>query len=242
MRKFSSLACSSFFSHRHTNIQFLRRIERPLCFQLSTTNRRWYSTVPPPPPKDETIVELPDKRKYTGTFHAESKYPLPGTTLEEDGDIYIGEYNPSWQRHGRGKAWLADGTHYDGRFENDEFVEGKVTIPDGMDTIVFEGTLKNELFVKGTLTSKGVVYVGGYEENAPHGKGTMKLPNGAYLEGNFFRGKLHGHGKMKLENGYVYIGEFVHGTIMSGELRTPEYNYEGQFGPGGLPQGNGRSE
>jgi len=70
----------------------------------------------------------------------------------------------------------------------------------------------------------------------------MILSQGAYMEGSFFRGKLHGEGTMKLENGFLYRGQFQHGTILQGELRTPEYTYEGQFNDAGLPHGKGRSE
>ncbi|KNH06779.1 MORN repeat-containing protein [Perkinsela sp. CCAP 1560/4] len=168
--------------------------------------------------------------------------PMAGTVLEEDGDYYIGEFNEKWERHGKGKAWLADGTHYEGEFADDELVDGTVVVQEGMDSIVFTGKLVNEQFQTGTLRSRGIVYTGSFAENTPHGEGYMQLPRGAYLRGNFYRGKLHGKGTMRLENGYVYTGNFLHGVLTAGELRTTTFRYEGQLGMGGLPQGMGRSE
>ena len=204
-----------------------------------------YCTASPQPPSSVERIALPDGRCFTGRFtldSAKTKHPASGTTLEEDGDLYTGEFNADWKRHGAGKAWLADGTHYDGRFSDDDFVEGTVSVPDGADSIVFTGTLRDEQFHHGTLRSRGVVYTGDFEHNAPHGAGFMQLPRGGYLKGAFFRGKLHGKGTLKLENGYVYSGNFVHGLLTAGELRTRTFKYEGQLNQGGLPSGMGRGE
>lgn len=71
----------------------------------------------------------------------------------------------------------------------------------------------------------------------------LKFVTGALQEGTFFRGKLHGEKcKWKLESGQVYLGNFVHGVITSGELRTAEFTYEGEFNERGQAHGVGRQE
>eukprot|EP00796_Vickermania_ingenoplastis_P012978 gene12978-8829_t len=186
------------------------------------------------------IAVLPDGRVYRGKFDEKSGAPLPGSRLEDDGDLYEGEYNHQWQREGCGRAWLADGTCYEGRFEADELVEGTVRIPQGTQELVFEGTLKDEAFVRGRLTSPEYVYEGEFRDNEPDGKGKLVFATGAEQSGTFRRGKLHGKEcKMKLEGGFVYIGEFLDGVVRYGKLFTPTYTYEGEFNEHGRAHGTG---
>ena len=188
------------------------------------------------------IARLPDGRVYKGTFTTEG-FPEPKTQLEEDGDIYIGAFNKQWQRHGDGVAYLLDGTKYTGRFENDELVEGKVEVPDGTSTLVFEGKLKDEQFVSGKLRGPDYTYEGEFRDNSPHGKGKLTFDNGGYQHGTFYRGKLHGTDCVsRLPNGYMYRGDFLAGVIHRGELRAPTYIYEGEFNESGAAHGMGRME
>ncbi|KAG5506381.1 hypothetical protein JKF63_05884 [Porcisia hertigi] len=186
------------------------------------------------------ITILPDGRVYSGSYDAASGFPLPGSQLEEDGDLYRGEFNCQWQREGRGEAWLADGTHYAGVFKGDEIIEGVVRIPNGTTEVVFEGTLHDETFVRGRLTQADFVYEGEFSANEPHGKGKLVFATGAVQEGTFFHGKLHGSDcKMKLDGGFVYVGEFLDGQIRRGTLYTPTYTYEGEFNDHGRAHGEG---
>ncbi|KAL7704127.1 MORN repeat [Lotmaria passim] len=186
------------------------------------------------------VTILPDGRVYSGSYDAEKGFPLPGSQLEEDGDLYRGEFNVAWQREGNGEAWLADGTHYKGTFKADELREGVVRIPNGTAEVVFEGTLKDESFVKGKLTQSDFVYEGEFADNQPQGKGRLVFSTGAEQEGTFFHGKLHGTGcKMKLEGGFVYVGDFLDGQIRRGTLYTPTYTYEGEFNDHGRAHGEG---
>lgn len=186
------------------------------------------------------ITMLPDGRVYSGAYDAAAGFPLAGSQLEEDGDLYRGEFNSLWQREGKGEAWLADGTHYKGIFKGDELREGVVRIPNGTTEVVFEGTLKDECFVKGKLTQSDFVYVGEFSDNKPHGKGKLTFSTGAEQEGTFFNGKLHGTDcKMKLEGGFVYVGDFMDGQIHRGTLYTPTYTYEGEFNEHGRAHGEG---
>eukprot|EP00758_Cryptobia_borreli_P002210 Tbor_TRINITY_DN2862_c0_g1::TRINITY_DN2862_c0_g1_i1::g.23175::m.23175 len=188
----------------------------------------------------EGVATTPDGRVFKGTFDRETGAPCSGCQMEEDGDVYRGSYNNRWQRTGEGEAFLLDGTHYKGVFEEDELVKGVVRIPDGMDEIVFEGTLKEEMFVKGIMTQKDFTYEGEFEGNCPHGKGKLTLNTGAELEGTFYNGKLHGRNcRQKMESGITYIGDFENGVIKRGCLYTPNYTYDGCFGSDGRANGEG---
>lgn len=186
------------------------------------------------------VTILPDGRVFSGSYDAQAGFPLPGSQLEEDGDLYRGEFNAQWQREGRGEAWLADGTHYAGVFHQDEITQGVVRIPNGTTEIVFEGTLRDESFVKGKLQQSDFAYEGEFEDNQPHGKGRLVFSTGALQEGTFFHGKLHGADcKMKLDGGFVYVGDFLDGQIRRGTLYTPTYTYEGEFNEHGRAHGEG---
>ena len=189
------------------------------------------------------VATLPDGRVFQGQFHETSGVPRSGAQLEEDGDMYRGDFNAGWQRHGNGEAWLLDGTYYRGRFELEALVEGLVRIPQGLDEIVFQGTLKDEMFVTGCLKQREFEYVGDFEQNVPHGKGMLRFFNGAQQEGTFFRGKLHGSNcKMKLDSGSVYVGEFLDGQIRRGILHTSTFTYDGEFDEFGKAHGEGMQE
>jgi hypothetical protein len=191
----------------------------------------------------EGTATLPDGRKYVGKFDSASGVPLPDTVLHEDGDVYQGAFNDKWQRHGEGAAMLADGTKYAGVFLDDELTHGIVRIPETQGELKFTGSLKDEQFVKGRLENADYVYEGEFENNQPHGRGTLKFTSGALQEGTFYRGQLHGpNGKLRLESGHVYTGDFVGGRIRSGVLRTPTFTYEGDFNEQGMAEGEGRAE
>ena len=157
-------------------------------------------------------ARLADGRKYVGEFSPATGAPLKGTRLEEDGDVYVGEYNSKWQRHGRGEAVLQDGTRYSGRFEDDDLVEGCVRLRQGRSEVFFEGTLRDETFVRGTLTTRDYVYTGEFDQNTPTGRGHLRFTDGTEQVGTFYRGELHGANcKLKLPNGNVYLGNFMNG-------------------------------
>lgn len=178
----------------------------------------------------EGVTTLPDGREFNGNYDAINGHPLKGSRLCEDGDVYEGEFNNSWQREGLGKARLADGTCYEGKFEQDELVEGVVTIPQGTTEVVFKGKLQNETFLRGVLTTPDYRYEGDLLNNEPDGVGKLIFATGEMQEGTFRCGKLHGANcKLKLNGGFVYVGEFVDGHIRYGILYTPTYRYEGEF-------------
>eukprot|EP00760_Papus_ankaliazontas_P002513 PhM_4_TR11052/c0_g1_i1/m.35415 len=197
-------------------------------------------------------VKLDDGRTYIGQFSSTpaARHPLPGTVLTDDGDTYTGEYNAQWQRCGRGESWHSDGSYCKGTFDKDELVDGEVWFSSGSGSgdqlSHFKGKLRDGAFQHGMLHSPPTTtYTGAFKpdgSNVPHGKGKLELGGGRYLEGTFADGALQGYGTMRLENGFLYRGEFEKGVIQSGELRTPEYVYEGDFNAAGRPHGTGRSE
>ena len=186
------------------------------------------------------VATMPDGRVFKGTFDPDSGAPTPGSQLEEDGDLYKGEFNAQWQRCGQGESFLLDGTHYKGLFADDMLVKGTVRVPDGVDEVVFEGELRDEEFVKGTLKRKDCTYVGEFQNNQPHGKGRLSFHTGAEQEGTFFNGMLHGGNcRQRLESGFLYVGEFEEGMIKRGQLYSPTYTYDGQFNKDGRAHGEG---
>lgn len=186
------------------------------------------------------IAILPDGRCFKGNFDETTGAPLSGTQLEEDGDVYVGSYNSKWQRDGQGESWLADGTHYKGTFVEDELTRGTVRIPSGVTEVLFEGTLRDEEFVQGTLKQSDFTYTGEFQNNRPHGRGSLEFTNGASQEGTFRDGSLHGPNcTMKLEGGFVYVGSFLEGKIKRGLLYTPTYTYDGEFSEQGKAHGEG---
>jgi hypothetical protein len=101
-------------------------------------------------------IQLEDGRCYDGPFDSVTGVPTTGCKLTDGNDYYVGEYNSSWQRHGKGKAVLDGGsTTEEGTFFEDDFVEGTVTtIDENGDRVIFKGTLHENQFKHGTLKHK----------------------------------------------------------------------------------------
>ena len=55
-------------------------------------------------------------------------------------------------------------------------------------------------------------YVGSFMNGMYNGKGTMFFNNGAFLTGEWKKGKLNGKGSFLSETGVLYIGDFVNGV------------------------------
>lgn len=70
----------------------------------------------------------------------------------------------------------------------------------------------------------------------------LKMPRGAFYEGEYSNGKPHGMGKLTLRNGTVYIGPFKHGEKGDGYgviNHASGTKYEGNV-KDGLPHGRGK--
>lgn len=244
LRRFSPASGKKLIEKKLSNGTLIKGVLNPKCL-LEKEDHGIPSGSPSSSPLSpfllEGVTQLPDGRVYSGKYNPEKGFPLPGSRLEDDGDLYEGSFNEQWQREGEGRAWLADGTYYEGRFEKDELVEGMVRVPQGIYEVIFRGTLKDESFVRGRLTSHDCAYEGFFHNNEPEGKGKLVfMDTGAEQEGTFRQGKLHGPDcKMKLPSGYVYVGEFMDGIIRYGKLFTPTYTYEGEFNKHGRAHGTG---
>lgn len=108
-------------------------------------------------------------------------------------------------KHGLGKEVLSNGTIYDGTFESNYFVKGKVSWPNGM---FYEGTFQNGVF---------------------DGEGVLQLTDYKY-EGTFFKGLKHGQGTLSSSDGRKYEGEFKEDVFHSGVLSYPNGNsYQGEY-------------
>ncbi len=74
-------------------------------------------------------------------------------------------------------------------------------------------------------------YTGQFRANLRDGRGKMTLPNGAFYEGQFSRGKMQGEGTMTYANGDKYTGAWVN-DLPNGQgkyyFKTRE-RYEGKF-------------
>lgn len=239
--KYSPASSSFFVEKKLSDGTFIKGILNPRCLSEEIQTSVSCSSLFTSPALLEGMTQLPDGRVYYGKYHPEKGFPLPGSRLEEDGDLYEGSFNTKWQREGSGKAWLADGTYYEGLFDQDELVEGTVRVPQGIHEVVFKGSLKDESFIQGRLTSNEYVYEGSFHNNEPNGKGKLIfIDTRAEQEGTFRNGKLHGSDcKMKLPSGYVYVGDFLDGHIRYGKLFTPTYTYEGEFNEHGRAHGTG---
>lgn len=79
-----------------------------------------------------------------------------------------------------------------------------------------------------SATSK---YTGQFKSSLREGRGKMTLPNGAYYEGQFSRGKMHGEGSMTYANGDKYIGTWAN-ELPNGTGKyffKSKERYEGNF-------------
>ncbi len=106
-----------------------------------------------------------------------------------------------------------DGVLIEGNFERGQLRPGKMTTSDGS---VFEGN----------LDMKGVL----------HGKGKVKLANGALIEGNFEHNFLQGMGKITFADGSSNEGNFDNHLLQGkGKIRFADgVSIEGNFERGNL--------
>lgn len=109
--------------------------------------------------------------------------------------------------------------------------------------ILYRGDFANGRIVTGSVQVGPVTYQGEFLDNAPHGRGTMTLPDGRVATGPFEDGHATGRGfEIKWPNGSRYQGDIdrkgydMEGT---GTLTYADGSvYEGEFHDGRL-QGNG---
>jgi hypothetical protein len=145
----------------------------------------------------------------------------PYLAERSDGSIYTGDVN-YWRdqnlfiMHGQGMLIYPNNLVFEGRFENNQFVEGKcyhINRRAAMFGAVYEGEFKNgKEDGKGTETYRhGNVYSGTFKNGVYEGEGTEKIQNGATYSGEFKNGVYEGEGTFTYINGDTYKGSFKGG-------------------------------
>jgi hypothetical protein len=125
----------------------------------------------------------------------------------------------------------------------DGFVSGPGELKiEGRLPMVYRGDFAAGRIVRGSFQLPMVSYEGEFLDNAPHGRGTMKLPDGLVASGSFEKGHATGQEfELKWPNGSHYQGGVGKHLAMEG-TGTLTYSdgttYEGEFRDGRL-EGNG---
>jgi hypothetical protein len=155
------------------------------------------------------------------------KRPGMQRIVSPDGSKYIG-FLKDGKRHGAGRFVWPDGSEYRGEFrEGEPDGEGIYWFPDGRRKRV---SYKNGKQIEAKMISNtgrlGDCVYGEYESNGrysgwyrgdrmkgyvPHGRGTMRYPNGSLYTGQWKKGRMHGNGTIKWEDGSQYAGQWVRG-------------------------------
>jgi hypothetical protein len=119
---------------------------------------------------------VPQNKEHTGVS-PELEVSFMGTFLPDQGEIINGKFT------GKGVWTAADGSKYDGEFENNKIIKGVWTAADGTK---YEGGFKdNERHGQGveTMAPCGTRYEGGFKDNERHGPGILTFASGTNYEG-----------------------------------------------------------
>eukprot|EP01090_Pellita_catalonica_P015093 TRINITY_DN3992_c0_g1_i1.p1 TRINITY_DN3992_c0_g1~~TRINITY_DN3992_c0_g1_i1.p1 ORF type:complete len:1039 (-),score=172.33 TRINITY_DN3992_c0_g1_i1:36-3047(-) len=168
---------------------------------------------------------------YTGTWNSGLK-DGEAEIRWKNGDYFKGNFANDL-RTGYGTLICANGTAYEGNWENDNYHgKGKLTLPQG----VYEGDFEyGERSGQGTLLyANGDSYVGSWKEGLRDGRGNFKSATGMVTyEGDWVADQQSGNGCLKIGQHYSYTGELQYGRKHgTGILKTPEGEYNGQWGNG----------
>lgn len=150
---------------------------------------------------------------YLDSFNDASTTEKLGPVEMENGAIFIGEWNKSKERHGKGCQIWNDGSKYEGYWQHDKANgKGRLIHADGD---VYEGSWKNDkAHGKGIyMHTNGAKYDGDWENDKQHGKGVETWPDGAKYDGEYKIGKKHGIGRFCWADDSSYFGEFVDNNI-----------------------------
>jgi len=174
-------------------------------------------------------------RGYSGVIEDHMHYLLT------DGDAtYIGNMCDG-EPDGQGKAMFADGSWYEGTFDEGELTLGRGSyVSDDPDEGSYSGAFKdNEFHGYGTRTyqkdNKTYTYTGHFEVGYKHGQGEIKSSHGEWFKGTFDYSSVQtGKGNLEIEDGVLYKGSFLDGVPHGhGRLELPDQSwFEGNFGMG----------
>ncbi|KAG7357995.1 MORN repeat-containing protein [Nitzschia inconspicua] len=149
-------------------------------------------------------------RYYEGDWHM-GHWHGKGIFRNQEGDVYEG-HMVNDLKEGTGKLTYADGRIFQGKFDDDEAVEGTIKFPDGA---FYRGALYN-----GARHGYGVyhfndgsVYEGESVMNVFEGKGKMTWNDGGWYEGDWHQGEIHGKGKEIRPDGSLrHDGQWIKGV------------------------------
>ena len=193
-------------------------------------------------PNGRGTSRSPDGSAITGTY-------VRGLIESADVELtwpnrnrYRGEVDTrTRQMHGKGVMQYADGSVYEGEF-NQGSLEGAGVLKRS------DGEVRSGTFRGGQLDGKGSVlyanqarYEGEFRAGQRSGQGRLEFASGESYEGGFVADRYQGKGKMQYGDGSVYDGEFLAGDPSgTGTMTFPDgERYEGQF-LYGRRHGNGR--
>ena len=158
---------------------------------------------------------------YTGTAVFFGFSPKEGQMLYPNGNTYEGKWNVN--PDGYGVYTLADGTRYEGEWEQGKLIQ-EITKDD--QTKLYHGiyVLSGGAAYIGTWTetwfnwnrtgqgtmyyADGSVYTGEWKDNVKNGQGSLIWPSGDRYEGGFVDGGLAGQGTMYYADGSRYEGQW----------------------------------
>jgi len=183
----------------------------------------------------------------------------------ENGEFYLGYWNPAHQMHGFGQKWGSDGL-YDGEWKwglregrgksvnsgeeyegswvgNEKHGFGCLRDKDGNEYVgVFEGGRKEKFgHMQYGDSSASLYYIGGFVQDSFSGLGSLWLRSGVQYSGGFKGGLKHGGGMIYWPQGGMYAGGFAHDTLHGMGCYCWESGdmYDGQF-VNGIREGNGK--
>ena len=121
---------------------------------------------------------------------------------------YKGELNNDRKKHGKGTFYCANGSKYEGEYQDDK-INGKGTYYYA-DGDKYEGEFKNDkINGKGTYYfSSGSKYEGEFKDDKRNGKGIYHYADGNKYEGEFKDDKINGNGTFYWVDGNKYVGEW----------------------------------
>lgn len=85
--------------------------------------------------------------------------------------------------------------------------------------VIYDGDFQGDKMKgKGKFIHEEDVYIGEFDKNSFHGKGTMKYSNGDIYRGKWFRGVRSGEGELKKFEGKIFKGIWKQDQMIQGEV------------------------
>ena len=177
----------------------------------------------------------PNGDRYEGDF-IDDKRAGHGVIFWPNGDKYEAFYNNDEKTHGLLKAYLINGEHQLGLFNNGELIAKHLDIKE-LESADYRyiGGLKDGLRdgVGECFFNDGGYYAGQWKNDIACGFGVAKYADGSNYDGYFEDNKFHGKGKHVRANGDVYDGEWQNSDWCGNcKIFWKEYNisFEGYYG------------